>query len=284
MKKIIPLLLAVLLLCGCAETTPEQTLPATTTGETTETTVETTVPPTTQEVTIPPTTEATVPPTTAAPTTPATVPEPTVPPVTDPEPNYQWDGTPVIYSGAQVHYLGKKGNGHDVSWARKYIPEYVMIHFCSAVVNHRKDPYNMEYVRQTFIDADVSIHYILDRDGTVYCYVSEDRAAWHAGKGTWLDDPKYTNKMNYYSIGIEVVGMGSYKDMSGYLTKKEYEALDPELLGFTDAQYTSLKALVEDICGRYDIPLDRDHVIGHQEYSPKKKDPGELFDWSRIVP
>ena len=283
MKRILPLILAALLLCACAETTsaPETTTSVTTEGTTTvPTTEEVTVPPTTEAPTVPPTTEATVPPTTAEPTVPAT----TVPANTDPEPNYVWDGTPVIYSGAQVDYLGKKGNGHDVSWARKYIPEYVMIHFCSAVVNHRNDPYNMEYVRQTFVDADVSIHYILDRDGTVYCYTSEDRAAWHAGKGTWLDDPKYTNKMNYYSIGIEVVGMGSYSDMSGYLTKKEYEALDPELLGFTDAQYTSLKALVEDICGRYDIPMDRQHIIGHQEYSPKKKDPGELFDWSRIVP
>lgn len=208
---------------------------------------------------------------------PTTVPE-TVPPTTTEPPRI------TVYPGAVEYYLGELGNGHDFSWEQQYPPEYVMIHFCSAVVNHRDDPYNMEYVRQTFIDADVSIHYILDRDGTVYCYVPEDRTAWHAGKGEWLGDEKYTNKMNLYSIGIEVVGMGSMEDMSPYLHKSEYKALKKEWLGFTDAQYESLKLLVADICERNDIPLDRDHVIGHEEYSPKKNDPGELFDWSRIIP
>ena len=149
--------------------------------------------------------------TTAAPTT-----EPeTVPPTTEPP-------RITVYPGAVEYYLGELGNGHDFSWEQQYPPEYVMIHFCSAVVNHRDDPYNMEYVRQTFIDADVSIHYILDRDGTVYCYVPEDRSAWHAGKGEWLGDEKYTNKMNLYSIGIEVVGIGSMEDMAPYLHKSEY--------------------------------------------------------------
>jgi len=208
---------------------------------------------------------------------PTTEPE-TVPPATTEPPRI------TVYPGAVEYYLGELGNGHDFSWEQQYPPEYVMIHFCSAVVNHRDDPYNMEYVRQTFIDADVSIHYILDRDGTVYCYVPEDRSAWHAGKGEWLGDEKYTNKMNLYSIGIEVVGIGSMEDMSPYLHESEYKALDRSILGFTDAQYESLKLLVADICQRNNIPLDRDHVIGHEEYSPKKNDPGDLFDWSRIVP
>lgn len=189
-----------------------------------------------------------------------------------------------VYPGAVVDFLGEEGNGHDFSWEQEFPPEYVMIHFCSAVVNHRDDPYNVEYVRQTFIDADVSIHYLIDRDGTVYCYIPEDRSAWHAGVGTWLNDEKYTNKMNKYSIGIEVMAIGSYNDMSGYLTKKEYNALRSEHIGYTDAQYTALKDLVADICQRNNIPLDREHIIGHQEFSPKKKDPGELFDWSRILP
>ena len=210
-------------------------------------------------------------------TTEETVEETTVPPTTEPP-------RITVYPGAVEHYLGELGNGHDFSWEQLYPPEYVVIHFCSAVVNHRDDPYNMEYVRQTFIDADVSIHYIIDRDGTVYCYVPEDRTAWHAGVGTWLEDEKYTNKMNLYSIGIELVGMGSQEDMSLYLTKKEYKALDPSLMGFTDEQYTALKALVEDVCQRNQIPMDREHVIGHDQYNPKKNDPGDLFDWSRLIP
>ena len=186
-----------------------------------------------------------------------------------------------VYRGATRHYLG---NGLDYSWGQQYPPEYVMIHFCSAVVDHPEDPYRMEFVRQTFIDADVSIHYIIDRDGAVFCYVPESRTAWHAGKGQWLDDEKYTNKMNLYSIGIELVGIGSAGDMSLYMSKAQYNKLDKSLLGFTDAQYTSLKALVEDVCQRHEIPMDRQHVIGHEDYNTRRNDPGELFDWSRILP
>lgn len=182
---------------------------------------------------------------------------------------------------AEKHYLG---NRLDFSWKQQYPPEYVMIHFCSAVVDHPEDPYRMEYVRQTFIDADVSIHYIIDRDGTVFCYVPEYRTAWHAGKGQWLDDEKYTNKMNLYSIGIELVGIGSAGDMSLYMSKSQYNKLDRSLFGFTDAQYTSLKALVEDVCQRHEIPMDRQHVIGHEDYNGEKNDPGDLFDWSRLLP
>jgi len=78
--------------------------------------------------------------------------------------------------------------------------------------------------------------------------------------------------------------MGSMSDMAPYLTKSEYKALDQSLMGFTDAQYDALKLLVADICRRNNIPLDRQHVIGHEEYNPRKNDPGELFDWSRILP
>ena len=213
---------------------------------------------------------------------PATEAVVTDPVVTEPVPTETTPVEPItVYEGAVEDYLGQIT---DFSWPQEYKPEYVMIHFCSAVVNHFNDPYNYEYVRQTFLDAEVSIHYLVDREGQIFCFIPEDRSAWHAGYGTWLDDEKYTNKMNKYSIGIELMGMGTYKEMSGYLHKWQYEKIPEEDLGFTDAQYASLQALVADICKRHEIPLDRDHVIGHDEFSPKKSDPGDLFDWSRIIP
>lgn len=172
----------------------------------------------------------------------------------------------------------------EFSWERQHAPEFVMIHFTSAVANHPDDPYNMDHIRDIFVQYDISVHYIVDRDGTVHCYIPEDRVAWHAGAGTFLDDPKYTNAMNQYAIGIEVAAMGSQEEMSIYLTKQQYQALDDSLKGFTQAQYDALKLLVADLCARYEIPADRDHVIGHDEYSSKKNDPGSLFDWSQILP
>ena len=172
----------------------------------------------------------------------------------------------------------------DYSWERNHLPEFVMIHFTSAVVEHRDDPYNETYLRELFTDNEVSTHYLIHRDGTVDCLIPEDRVAWHAGVGEWLGDAKYTNTMNEYAIGIELAAIGSAADMEKYLPDGAYEELDPALTGFTEEQYTALAALVTDLCGRYGIAQDTDHIFGHDAYSPEKHDPGELFDWSRILP
>ena len=187
---------------------------------------------------------------------------------------------PVEYSPlATEHFLTPL---EDYSWEREFAPEYVMIHFTSAVVAEREAPYDLDAVRRIFVDGGVSIHYILDRDGKIDCYIPETRAAWHAGKGSFAEDDRLTNAMNKYAIGIELVGIGSKADMAQYLSAAEYAALEVPV-GFTDAQYASLDALVEDICTRNGIPRDRAHIIGHAEYNPTKTDPGELFDWSRIL-
>lgn len=168
------------------------------------------------------------------------------------------------------------------SWPREVSPEYVMLHFSSDVVASREDPYNVEAVRQIFLTNGVSTHYLIDREGTVYCYIPEDRVAWHAGKGSFGGDDRLTNNMNHYAIGIEILAIGSREDMAKYLTPEEYDALDPSLIGYTEAQYQALAALLSDVCSRYEIPFDRGHIIGHEDYRPSKNDPGELFDWDRL--
>ena len=168
------------------------------------------------------------------------------------------------------------------SYPRENPVEFVMIHFTSAVMLDRENPYDYDLVRGIFVDYKLGIHYIIDRDGTIYCFLPESRSAWHAGKGSFGDE-KYTDNMNRYSIGIELMGIGSQEDMSIYLQPEEYACLDKTLIGFTDAQYTALGALVQDICTRHEIPMDRQHIIGHQEYNPAKNDPGELFDWAHFM-
>ena len=186
----------------------------------------------------------------------------------------------VVASMAIKDYLQP---AEEFSKARTQNPEFVMIHFSSAVVLKPTDPYNLKRNRKIFETYGVSTHYIMDREGTVRCYVPENLAAYHAGPGTWGDDPKYTDKLNQYAIGIEVMAIGSQKDMKQFLTPYQYNNLDKSFIGYTDAQYDALQALVKEICERYDIPMDRDHVIGHQEYAPGKPDPGELFDWDRLL-
>ena len=67
------------------------------------------------------------------------------------------------------------------------------------------------------------------------------------------------------------------------MSNAAYQQLPSSVIGYTDAQYEALKTLVSDICERNGIPMDRQHVIGHEEYSSNKTDPGELFDWDRLL-
>lgn len=160
---------------------------------------------------------------------------------------------------------------------------HIVVHFMSAVRDHPENPYDWPANRQIFLDAGVSSHYVIERDGTIRRLIPEERVAWHAGKGSWLGDERYTDRMNQYSVGIELLGIGTGEEMAAYMTPEEYAQLPQELLGFTDEQYASLQALIGDIRRRHPgIAYDREHILGHDEYASRKSDPGALFDWSRL--
>lgn len=161
---------------------------------------------------------------------------------------------------------------------------HLMIHFISNAANKPEDPYNVKDVNSIFLDYGLSVHYMIDRSGNIYQLVSEDRVAYHAGKGNLSDFPGYEDRMNEYSIGIELLAMGTKEEMTAIIPEEKFQQIDPSLLGYTDAQYKTLRSLVDDILKRNpSILQDRRHVIGHDEYAPDRKtDPGSLFDWSQI--
>lgn len=87
-------------------------------------------------------------------------------------------------------------------------------------------------------DAGKSVHYIVDADGSrVGQFVPESYTAWHVG--------------NYYynqrMVGIEHVGFAS----------------DPN--GYSDGLYKTSVKLVQSIRTRWNVPLDRAHIIGHYQ-------------------
>lgn len=159
---------------------------------------------------------------------------------------------------------------------------HVVIHSMSAVRDHPEAPCDLAHIRDIFLDGGVSSHYVVDREGTVYRFIPEERIAWHAGKGEWIEE-KFTDRMNAFSIGIELLGMGTAEEMSTLLTPDQYAALAPSLAGYTDEQYAALRGLLLDIERRYPaVRYDREHILGHEDYSSRKTDPGALFDWSRV--
>lgn len=107
-------------------------------------------------------------------------------------------------------------------------------------------------------DSDVTTHYVMRaEDGHVTQMVHESDIAWHAGN--W--------DVNTNSIGIEHEGFVD----------------DPDKW-YTDTVYEASAELVYDICDRYDIPLDRDHVIAHSEVpGATHTDPGPGWDWDKYM-
>lgn len=131
-------------------------------------------------------------------------------------------------------------------------PELVVLHYtampdCQAALERLCDPL-----------AEVSAHYLIDRDGTVLTLVDEVARAWHAGAGAWggRDD------VNSRSIGIELVNRGD----------------EP----FAAPQMTALEALLGDVLSRWAIVPQA--VIAHSDMAPgRKADPGPRFDWRRLA-
>ncbi|MDX5476762.1 MAG: N-acetylmuramoyl-L-alanine amidase [Bacillaceae bacterium] len=161
---------------------------------------------------------------------------------------------------------------------------HVMIHFTSNVLNDNKDPYRIEDIYSIFEQYQVSAHYIIDRDGTIYLFVGEDRVAYHAGKGNVISEVFNIASMNDKSIGIELLAIGTKEEMVPLITEEAYDKLDSSFIGYTDEQYSALQTLITDILSRHNtIKRDREHIIGHNEYAPvRKPDPGMLFDWTRL--
>jgi N-acetyl-anhydromuramyl-L-alanine amidase AmpD len=104
--------------------------------------------------------------------------------------------------------------------------------------------------------ANVSAHYVLRRDGKVAQCVRDADIAWHAGN--W--------KYNKHSIGIE---------HEGYADNRRT---------WSDAMYHSSARLAAHLSKRYNVPLDRRHVVEHR-WVPGTDHycPGRYFDYRRYL-
>jgi N-acetyl-anhydromuramyl-L-alanine amidase AmpD len=161
---------------------------------------------------------------------------------------------------------------------------HIVIHSISNIVSKPQSPYEINDIRHLLMEHGVSAHYVIDREGTVFRLVPEGRVAFHAGRSNLPYAPFFDHGMNHYSIGIELMGIGTKEEMLSIVPEKLYNQLDTSLIGYTKAQYTTLSRLLECLYKRYPaIQKDRYHIIGHDEYAPvRKQDPGQLFNWNYI--
>ncbi len=168
---------------------------------------------------------------------------------------------------------------------RSNTPTHIVLHFISNAANKPENPYIYDDIRGVFIDYDVSPHYMIDRDGEIYFLLPESRAARHAGKGSIEEFADYDDHLNRFSIGIELMAIGTEEEMQQIMSPEHYRKIPAEHIGYTEAQYQALNLLIDDILTRNkQIKRDRLHIIGHDEYAPDRKtDPGDLFEWDKLL-
>jgi len=131
-------------------------------------------------------------------------------------------------------------------------PNFVIIHFTA------QDSIQQTLKTFTTTSTQVSAHYVIAKNGSIYHMVNDYLRANHAGLGKWGS----VTDMNSCSIGIEIDNNGS----------------EP----FNDAQVSSLLALLKSLKKVYGIP--QANFIGHQDFAPKRKpDPGPLFPWKTLA-
>jgi len=105
---------------------------------------------------------------------------------------------------------------------------------------------------------EVSAHYLIARDGTVYQLVDEELRAWHAGAGQW----GAITDINSHSIGIELDNDGASP--------------------FAAPMMAALELLLKAIMHRWSISPSG--VLAHSDTAPLRKiDPGPRFDWARLA-
>jgi N-acetyl-anhydromuramyl-L-alanine amidase AmpD len=163
---------------------------------------------------------------------------------------------------------------------------HVMLHFISNAAQKPENPYVYEDIRNIFVEYEIAPHYMIDRTGKIYFLMPENRSARHAGKGKLMDFPEYNDRLNDYSIGIELMAIGTEVEMQQMMSKEQYMKIQQEHIAYTEAQYQALNLLLDDILSRNKkIKKDRIHIVGHDEYAPDRKtDPGSLFQWGKIIP
>ncbi len=110
--------------------------------------------------------------------------------------------------------------------------------------------------------AEVSAHYLIEKNGKIWQMVDEENRAWHAGVSQWQG----VKDINSCSIGIELENGGH---------EVGYES-------FPQIQIDVLIQLCREIMSRHDIVAER--VIGHEHIAPGRKlDPGPTFPWQKLA-
>ena len=121
-------------------------------------------------------------------------------------------------------------------------------------------------------ESEVSAHYLVNKDGTVWQFVDTADTAWANGVVNspdrtipWLDEClERGQNPNRLTVSVE--------------TERTWRE------SLTAPQYAALVALLRDLLARYGLPADRHHVIPHAAIDgvDRARCPGNV-DWPRLL-
>jgi N-acetylmuramoyl-L-alanine amidase len=118
--------------------------------------------------------------------------------------------------------------------------------------------------------AKASSNYLITRTGKIIQLVKDEDTAWANGG---VNKPSWTlydgTNPNRYTISIEHEGYGS-NGGDGNLTEQQYQAT---------------LCLHRQLINKWNIPIDRNHIIGHFEIDKINRTncPGKAFPWDRLM-
>ncbi|MFJ3583984.1 N-acetylmuramoyl-L-alanine amidase [Streptomyces sp. NPDC090127] len=130
------------------------------------------------------------------------------------------------------------------------------------IIHDTEGGYDGSLAALTNPDVPGSANYLIRAaDGLVTQMIENKHLAWHAGNWTH----------NMHAIGVE---------HEGYAIK--------EGSWYTESQYQSSAELVKFLAAKYNVPLDREHIIGHDEVALQTDaglsklhwDAGPYWDWN----
>lgn len=142
----------------------------------------------------------------------------------------------------------KEGTYYDYSGRPKRSVRYFVNHWDACLSSHS--------CQTVLNDRGISVHFLIDNDGTIYQTMDMQHAAWHAG----------SERTNRPSIGVEITNAYYLKYQSTYVKKGFGERpiikgarvhlgeLEP-FLGFYPVQLEALKALWKAVNKATGIPL-----------------------------
>ncbi len=157
---------------------------------------------------------------------------------------------------------------------KDHIPNMIVCHInhtYSSMIRHFYNPKD-----------ELSSHYIIRRDGHIKQVVSLDDSAWANGTSINTESDVYyefstlnlvnqtPDNANYFTFSIE------HESFDGTLTEEQFKStikVMREIIKYLKDKYD------------YDFPIDREHIVGHNETSPvvRTKCPGPKFPYDRIL-